>query len=157
MIEFDENGFLKPYGPSRTDLDTLEQVFVNEFTTSTTRREHFERFREYNERLRVLMSVELVQWIDGSFVSRKTNPNDIDVLTFVDDQLFTQHGQALKLLKNEFDKGAGRVDAYFIRVYPDGHLYRNHYESDRVQWLFDWGRTNSRPRKNKGLIELINP
>lgn len=156
MIEFDENGFVKPYRPVLTDLTTLEEVFVLEFPTSTTRRGHFEQYREYNSRLLELLLGGFTQWVDGSFVSRKLNPNDIDVLTFFDHSFYYLNERKIRALKEEFaNKAGGRVHAHPIRVYPESHPLRHLYESDRVQWLFDWSRTTIRPRKNKGLIELI--
>ncbi|AQG78620.1 DUF6932 family protein [Spirosoma montaniterrae] len=155
MLIFDEYGFLKPYEPIKIDLDMLEHVFVREFANSITRQTIFEQYRAYTDRLLTLLPGGFTQWIDGSFVSRKLDPNDIDVLTFIDADLYSRHERALKELKNEFAQGAGRVDVHFIRIYAEGHRYRPHFESDRVQWLFDWSRTNTRPRRNKGFLELI--
>ena len=154
-LQFDANGFLIPYGPVSSNLETIERVFVEEFPTSTTRRPNFDRYRECNARLLELMPDGFRQWIDGSFVSRKSDPNDIDVLTFVDAAVFPQHEETFRALRREFATGAGRVDVRTILVYPEGHPRRNLYESDRVQWLFDWSRTNDKPRRQKGFIELI--
>lgn len=155
MLDFDQNGFLKPYGPIPADLDQLELVFVEEFTTSTTRRGHFERFREYNTRLRAYLPDEFLQWVDGSFVSRKTNPNDLDVLTFVPTAIYGPNERAFKELKEEFKKGTGgRVDAHVIQVYAENHRYRVRYESDYIEWLHIWGYTSTRPRNPKGFVEL---
>ena len=154
-LQFDENGFLTPYNPVSSDLNTVKRVLVDTFPTSTTRRPIFERYLTLNARLLTLMPDGFTQWIDGSFVSRKINPNDIDVLTFIDTALFDQHEPAVRALRTEFATGAGRVDVRTIRVYPEGHPRRNWYESDRVQWLFDWSRTNNKPRQQKGFIELI--
>jgi hypothetical protein len=155
MLTFDANGYLTPYVPIVADLATVEQTFVEAFPTSTTRRPHFNRYLDYNTRLSEFLPTGLTQWIDGSFVSRKLNPNDIDVLTFVEYTLYDRHEKELRELKREFvTRVEGRVDAHLIVVYPEGHRRRIYYESDRIQWLFDWSRTARPPRRNKGFIEL---
>lgn len=154
-LQFDTNGFLTPYGPVSSTLETVQRVFVEGFATSTTRSQHFERYQACNARLLAILPNGFTQWIDGSFVSRKTNPGDIDVLTFVDATLHQQHEKTIRALRSELATGDGRVDLHTILVYDEGHPYRNRHESDRVQWLFDWSQTITRPRYNKGFIELL--
>lgn len=156
VLQFDTFGYLTPDDAIETDLQTLERVFVEEFPTSTTRRGHFERFSAYNARLREILPAGFTQWINGSFISRKLNPNDMDVLTFVDHSVYGQVEQALRALKGEFTIDAGGwVDAYTIQVYPEGHPNRSHYKSDYMEWQFIWSQTNSRPRRKKGFIKLV--
>ncbi|GAB2562400.1 DUF6932 family protein [Spirosoma areae] len=153
-LEFDANGFLIPYVPVTSDFDTVRRVFVEEFPTSTTRQPIFERYQECNARLRQLLPDGFKQWVDGSFVSRKIDPNDIDVLTFIDAARYWQHEETFRALRREFATGAGRVDVRVIQVYPEGNQHRNWYESDYTEWLFIWSQTNTRPRLKKGFIEL---
>ncbi len=137
-------------------------MFVEDFTNgSTTRRAHIERYQEYNARLLALIPAPerpnggLTQWIDGSFVSQKQNPGDIDLLTFLPTGLYDQYEQIVRSWRTEFKTGAGgRVDAHLIRVYEEGHRYRNRYESDYIEWRHIWGYTVKQPRKNKGFIEI---
>lgn len=154
VLEFDTNGFLMPYSPIRADMTILEEVFVSSFPTSASRRPLFDRYVEAVDELSKLLPDGFVQWIDGSFVSQKLNPQDIDVLTFVDDNAFTLLEKELAALRVIYRAGSTPIDLYRLRVYPEGHRYRNHYESDYIHWLFDWSRTYHRPIRNKGFIEL---
>lgn len=151
MLTFDQNGFLTPCEAILTDFSTVERVFVDEFPSSTTRRAHFDRYLDYNACLSTYLPDGFTQWVDGSFVTRKKNPDDIDVLTFVDYALFERHEQALRGLKKEF---APQVDSYYVPVYPIGHRNRIHYDFDYIDWLHTWGYTTIRPRSPKGFIEL---
>lgn len=154
-MEFDENGYLKPYGPISADLATLEDVFVRAFPNSTTRQPIFEQYQEYIQRLRELAPDGFIQWIDGSFVTRKLNPDDIDVVTFIDANVYDQHERQIEELKRAYrTQRPVLVDAYFVRVYPEGHRRYFDYQSNRVEWLYDWTRTVGRKPKPKGLIEL---
>lgn len=152
-LTFDQYGFLTPYQPIPTDLPTFERVFVQEFPESANRRALFDRYLEYNARLSEFLP-GYTQWIGGSFVSRKVNPNDIDLLTFLDNELFERHEQPIAELKQWRLRRPKLIDGFFIRIYPNSHRLHSHSESDRVQWLFDWSRTNMHPRRNKGLIQL---
>ena len=154
-LKFDDNGFLTPYGPILANFATVKRVFVDEFTNSTNRHSIFKRYEELNARLLQLMPGGFTQWVDGSFISRKINPNDIDVLTFVDTILYQRYEQTFRVLRNAFAVGYGRVDANVIQVYPNGHPKLFLYESDYIEWLHSWSRTVQKPRKSKGFIELI--
>lgn len=153
-MEFNQYGYLLPYGPISSDLTTLERVFVEEFSESVTRRRLFDNYQAFTDQIRTLLPVGYTQWVDGSFVSRKRDPGDIDLLTFVDTTDYDRHEQTFRQLRADYKGRAAPLDLYFLRVYPDGHRYRIQYESDRVQWLFDWSRTYKPPRRDKGFIEL---
>ncbi len=130
----------------------FEQVFVWEFSESTTRQPLFERYRQYNDKLQQLIPAGFSQWVDGSFVSRKLNPRDIDFLTFVDYQLYEQHEQAFdELRRYRLDRSLS-IDGYFVKVYPDTHQRYNDYQSDLTEWQYQFGTT--RKHKPKGFLEL---
>ena len=153
-LQFDEYGFLTPYNLIPADMNTLKRVFVDGFPISTTRQRLFARFEDFTANLRELLPDRYTQWVDGSFVSQKQNPNDIDVLTFVEYNLYNQQRKQFDALNSWHKLQAQEVQAFFVTVYPENHRQRHLYESDRVQWLFDWGRTRSLPRRRKGIIEL---
>ena len=154
-LKFDDNGFLIPYNAIATDLNAVRRVFTDGFPTSVSRRPIFERYEELNAQLIQLIPGGFAQWVDGSFISRKMNPNDIDVLTFVDTAIYQRHEQTFRELRNEFAIGARRVDANVIQVYPSSHSKRFLYESDHVEWLYNWSHTVQKPRRNKGFVELL--
>ena len=153
-MTFDQYGYLTPDEPVKTDLITFEKVLVHDFSRSMTRQKLFDRYQAYNGYLSQFLP-PCVQWIDGSFISRKLNPNDIDVLTFVDWQLYKQHRNVIDELRQWRFEQPKEIDGYFIVVYPENHSKRILYESDRMQWLFQWSRTQSVPRRNKGIVELL--
>lgn len=158
-MEFDQYGYLtgppeRPYGPISSDLTTLERVFVEEFGESATRRQLFESYRQFTDQIRDLMPDGFTQWVDGSFVSRKRDPGDIDLLTFVDTVTYDRHEPTFRQLRADYKSRAAPLDLFFLRTYPEEHRDRIYFESDHVQWLFDWSRTYKPPRRDKGFIEL---
>jgi hypothetical protein len=51
MFTFNHYGFLTPDRPIQSDLGTLEKVFVNEFSKSSTRHAIFEQYKTFNSQL----------------------------------------------------------------------------------------------------------
>lgn len=134
---------------------TVKDVFVEAFAESTTRRQLFDSYVRFNDQIRALLPEGFTQWIDGSFVSQKQNPGDIDVLTFVDYQRYEQQEQEIDQLKQAHRRHRPVVvDAYFIQVYPESHPLWILYNSNRVEWLHLWSRTYRPPRRNKGFLAI---
>lgn len=96
------------------------------------------------------------QWINGSFVTKKSNPGDIDIITFLDYKV-TQHlGSKLDDFKYPNSENIYGVDAYIVEEYPEGHSNIFRYISDRSYWLDRFTKTR-RVRGNrlsKGFLEI---
>lgn len=151
-MQFDQFGNLTPYEVQTIDLNTFEAFFVAAFAQSQSRRRLFDSYLEYVEELQKFVPTGFYQWIDGSFITNKLNPIDIDFVTFLDFDFFKNRPKELESLRQmRFDTNVG-LDGYFVKVYPETHPNRKNYEYDRIQWLFDWSR--SKDKKPKGIIQL---
>jgi hypothetical protein len=149
---FDELGNLTPYEVMEMSLDAFEAHFVIAFPESTTRKPIFDAYRQCLTQLQGLIGGGFTQWVDGSFVTRKLNPRDLDLVTFLEIDRYERAQVPLDELRWGRIKKNSLTDGYFLFVRPEGHPYRSTYESDRADWFrhFKWGR-NHRP---KGWIEL---
>jgi len=157
IMQFDEYGHLMPYEPIPTDLDTFEQVFVAAFPNSTTRTPLFTSYCEFTESLRKLAPNGFVHWINGSFVSRKLNPKDLDVVTLLNYQQLAEAAEQFLELKYRYSRAKIRIDNYFVSVYPESHPLAVLYRHDRAEWLFNFSRTfpmRAHPRRYKGFLEI---
>lgn len=154
VLQFDKSGYLTPYDAIGTDLQTLERVFVEEFSTSVTRRRLFDAYRQYTSQIQDTLpaGVVFVQWIDGSFVTQKRDPNDIDVVTFVDFRLYEQYEPFFDSLRELPYLRKTDVDGYYVRVYPVDHPNYRLYNLDRADWNFRFN--TPKPKGNKGFLEL---
>lgn len=78
--EFDENGNL-PFGIYSVDFDEFE----NKFSKGLSERRNI-IMGYYKKHLKEILGCNYVleHWIDGSFVTLKENPGDIDILTELD-------------------------------------------------------------------------
>lgn len=153
MIEFDENGFLKPYDLIETDLATIEKIFVDSVPLSSTRKAIFESYLSYNEELRKIIPTGFIQWIDGSFTTKKVNPNDIDIVTFVDFEVYNANEKQIDELRRTRQTTNRIIDGYFVKVYPENHKNRNWYDIDRMQWIFTFNRVKN-SKLSKGFLQI---
>ncbi len=78
-LNFDIRGNLKPYEIIEISLDMLKATFVDSFDKDSTRHELFSNYEAYMADLDKLITKDFYQWIDGSFISNKKNPKDIDI------------------------------------------------------------------------------
>ena len=142
---FDQNGYLIPY-----DLLSVDwEVFYQTFGYNEHRRELLNNYERFLEALRVLLPVRHKQWIDGSFVSQKPKPGDIDVIIFVPHTHFAAIANALKNLKKV---EAGSIDCYFVESFPPNHPSYQIGRADELTW-YHFLRTDRRKRL-KGSLEL---
>ena len=77
---FNEEGCL-PFGIYEMNIDEFENIFTK--NKSTKRKEIMKHYKEYIKDI-INSPYYLNHWIDGSYVTLKKNPNDIDLLTEYD-------------------------------------------------------------------------
>ncbi|WP_394351052.1 DUF6932 family protein [Spirosoma arboris] len=88
----------------------------------------------------------------GSFVTRKRNPNDIDMVTFIDFRRYEQYEPFFDSLRQLHYLRKTDVDGYFVRVYPADHPNYRLFDLDRADWSFRFN--TPKPKGNKGFLEL---
>ena len=144
MLTFDEDGYLTPDEPIEVDFET----FIREFVINEHRADIFTEYRQMLTDLSSLSPGAFYQWINGSFVTRKARPKDIDVATFLSQQIYDEFEPLFRELRLKYPK----VDAYFVKVYPEGHPRGFITEFDQIEWrhLF----STDRRRRRKGFIHI---
>ncbi len=151
MLEFDFNGNLKPYYAIESTLEEVERFFVAAFPASNTRKQLFDHYKLYTEALKVEIDAPFFQYLNGSFVTKKLNPNDIDLVTFINYEILKSKESIWKKFKdgNLFPG----IDGYLERVYPENHPYFVRFQTDLLYWndLF----TKSYARQPKGYLKII--
>ena len=111
--------------------------------------------------LATLGAKECVQWLNGSFVTLKANPGDIDFLTLIDIGQHDRLGDRLAAFRSPFVRKlyGPEIDAYMIIVYPEDHPDVRFFRSDKVEWIHKWSDSkvfDSKGRKlNKGYLEIV--
>lgn len=89
------------------------------------------------------------QFIDGSFITKKTFPKDIDVVTFVEANFFNNNAVKLLNLRKNFSK----IDCFFVPNYQPEE--RNYFVTQFG--LFEWEQLFNTDREcnPKGILKII--
>ncbi|GAB4028939.1 DUF6932 family protein [Spirosoma gilvum] len=144
-LKFDRNGYLQPY-----DIVSVSwSVFAQLFGKGDHREQLLVDYEHFLNALHSILHVSHRQWIDGSFISWQEKPGDIDVIVFVPNSEFNKIVDQLKQLKKEW---IGRIDCYFVEVFPVNHPKFEISRADELDW-YHFLRTDRRKRP-KGIIEL---
>ena len=146
MIQFDELGFIKPYNVQDLNLSDFERYF----SINQHRKLLFDEYLMFLERLKSLGIESFNQWIDGSFVTQKNFPKDIDVVTFVDTTIYREIENELLLLTRLFEN----VDCYFVEVYPSDSKKFFITQTDESYWFHLFQGTR-KPRIKKGFVQIF--
>ncbi|MCU0346041.1 MAG: hypothetical protein MUC59_03800 [Saprospiraceae bacterium] len=135
------------------------QDFKATFSTKSLKRQQLVyEFMVFLEGFKNAVTSEFVVWIDGSAVSTKTEPNDIDAVFFIDFKVCERKKSSLD---NEWFNGSQKntkgLDLYYSIVYPPAHsrYYLTHL--DRLYWEDLYGHTridDSGKQFEKGFLEI---
>ena len=153
VLQFNENGYLEPYEAIPTDMETAKKVLV----WNEARKELWNNFEGFIREVQEVLASPFSVWLNGSFVSKKEVPNDIDAVVFVDYQLYDTHEKTLAKFKALTFRKNQKLDVYFVKHYPENHKFRFVYELDKQEWLFGFSRTNPNKTKKtylKGFLAL---
>lgn len=156
---FDSRGNFRPYEKTNVTYAQLQEWFVESFDANSTRFEIFEEYKRFLTDFRQMVSLKFDHWINGSFVSNKLNPRYIDFVTIIDYQTFRQHEA---VIERQFTLwGAMRnyknLDAYTVKVFPEGHREHVLTRSDMLYWQNWFGQSKLNRAKRsfpKGYVEI---
>lgn len=150
MKKFDEFGNLFPYQLIELSVDEVKE----NFTWNEKRKVLFEELFSFFEEVKILEITDSYVWINGSFVTNKTDPNDIDIVLFIPFLEQEKHINVLKFLKNKYLN----LDLYFVKIYPSNHKSHFLYEMDKLEWSFQFTQTRKNLRtgksRSKGFIQI---
>ncbi len=155
-IQLPEGQDTLPPGRHKATADEIRAAFVEAFPSSARRGPLFDQWMIMCEAIERIVAIE-AQWINGSYVTRKEEPGDIDFVSHVDgeavEQLDPVDDALLKgLVAGEISKALHACDSFVIFIYPAGHPARGAYEGARKYWDTWFGR--DRAGNPKGYVEL---
>lgn len=137
MLELNEDGYL-PAGIHRYAYQDFYEQFVGGFKTSQTRNDIYNKAFSWLKRMaKIFPPVEL--WVNGSYVTGKVNPNDLDMVIFFDFSHITDQRIFHQLNQARDDCQRYRCDVYFASIvnkfsHVDHVNFRNYW---RGQFGFD--------------------
>lgn len=149
MVKKDFPPILKAGIHSMT-LDMIRDIFVSPLPEATERLRMFSKFDQWVFRLRQL-NVTGTLWLDGSFVTRKPNPADLDCVLW-NPAFVSESSEEGKIeVRSMIDRAAARatfgVDLYIETPLPDKQMEREAY----WRGLFGFQHDG---KSAKGFVEL---
>jgi hypothetical protein len=157
-LSFDIRGNLKPYEVLRLEIPEFVSLFVDSFDPDSTRTNLYSNYKSYFSDLHQMLKYEFFQWIDGSFITTKRDPRDIDVVSFID---FKDYEEYTEIIDNRFSSKNARkiygVDAYIVPKYPENHVRYAFFLSDFLYWRNFFGKTKvNRAKKqfDKAIVQI---
>lgn len=134
----------------------LKRVCVVGFPLSKTRRKIFRNLIAVVQRLRASGVIGAV-WIDGSFMTQKIDPEDVDVVLRLEAITYNNGSQAIKDAVNWFAgnlKAAHGCDSYHFFVFPVGHPNHAFGQQMHSYWRGQFGFDRDDKPKGVAVIEL---
>lgn len=155
-IDFPADSDTLPPGRHVATLEEVEVALVDAFSRSMHRRPLFESWKAVREAIRRIVKVE-TEWIDGSYVTKKEEPNDIDLVTHIDgpalDGLDAADQAMLRgLVSADVSQYLHGCDSYICPVYPAGHPSYGLYQHAVQYWEKWFG--HDRNGDPKGYLEV---
>lgn len=119
----------------------------------------FENYCRFLDDFQAQVTPNFIQWVNGSFVTNKENPADIDFVTILDFKTFEESEQFIeKQFRIRGARNAYGVDAYTVRKYPEGHPKHLLYQHELIYWNNWFSSTKKNKAKMKfpkGFVEVI--
>jgi hypothetical protein len=153
--EFEEFLPLWPAGFHRVGLDIIHQTCVDaeRFLESTTRSQLFAKLQMIVEQLQIAGIVGDL-WVDGSFVTRKLNPRDLDICLHVSAAIIEQGTRTQQDAIGWFDllHMTDRIDSYIQPIYPVTDPRHEGALDNYLYWKELWG--TSRNNSPQGIVVI---
>ncbi len=153
-MDYDIQGNLLPPGQIEINDVEFRLSFVDAYPKSVNRPMIYQGYLQYKSTIENTVTVDFEQWINGSWVSNKPNPNDIDLVIlvglpdvkpdiFVHNQLLNKYGS----------KDKYHVDAYLIIVCPEDDPRYDVLTKKTMEYWDKWW-SHDRNNNEKGYIVL---
>ncbi len=158
MLHFTTKGYLTPTGNILSDLDEFRQEFVINIPTQI-RKDTFDKYIIYSNALMAACGgIHILQWINGSFTTKKQEPADIDLVSFIDHKIIDINEKLFKDFVYPNSEILYGVDAYIVKMYSSNERSYIVFQADRAYWMGQFGKTRLNRLGNrypKGFLEII--
>lgn len=154
-MKFNTKGYLDA-GLHPMTVDDVEKIFVTGFPSSNTRQGIIDGYKKHADDLAKIIN-ECVQFIDGSFVTNKNDPGDIDMVCLIDGDTVdalapAEQTKLAALLSGPATKATHKCDAYLVVTYPETHPAYPAARQQRKYWMGEFGF--DRQDHPKGIVTI---
>jgi len=134
-------------------IETVNKICVTDFPDSKTRQPILADLEKLIVNL-INCGISGTLWVDGSFLTQKTNPEDADTLIEIASDVFDKLTQQQHdLLQAISQSHIGKCHVFVIVVYPTGHPAYGVSDWDRSYWVSHFG-FNRLKNQYKGIASI---
>jgi len=160
-VEFDEYGNPTPYDFIELTIEEFKHIFVDSFNPKERRQLLFNKYIEYIRDFAEIYKQDWEQWVDGSFITKKEYPGDIDMVGLVDANFIEQNRSNPNIFTFFRSKTVERdvmyyygLDIYLLMVYPESD---ERYEKITLKQIEYWKTFFSRDKegRKKGIVKMM--
>ena len=154
MITFDIYGNPQPEGVVNLSYNDFKEIFVADFDKSKTRLSIAKNYERYLIDFKSEITNNFKNWIGGSFITTKMNPNDIDVVSIFQytDEINKKATIILKFLSYGNSLENYMVDGYFVPIYSANDP-RYSLTTDALAYWSEW-LGHDKENRPKTIIEI---
>lgn len=154
---FDANGLL-PTGLVKVTAEQVHEHFVVPFTTSTSRQRLYDQWLLHRQAIEAIVPIER-QWLNGSYVTSRVDPGDIDVVTFIDGETLNALGAPQRAILDDLADGHSTrdrwgIDSFVVPTYAEGHPDRTAARKAEGYWRRMWTNVKGSNTLTKGFLEV---
>ena len=98
-------------------------------------------------------------WVDGSFLTEKIDPNDVDLLLHLKPDFYWTATSEQKQIIRWFEENLKNdyfCDSYVMYEYPQGHPLEADNKLNREYWEKQYGWSRGLERKGIALVPIPN-
>ncbi len=155
-FRFNARGFIMPYKIIESSVEEIEEVFIKPFPDSETRQMIFDNYLSYLDEFQTLITPNFMHWLDGSFMSKKENPNDLDFVSFIDYRIYEQKEEEIFRIVEKY--GYLKLDNYVSQIFPVNHPRYNETNHYKQYWTDLFSSSRRDPETNmtipRGFLEI---
>jgi hypothetical protein len=152
-----DDGLLPP-GLHVVTEQQFRDTFVNAFPPSSSRHRLFLKWQRHKAAISSIITIEK-QWIDGSFVTDRPNPRDVDVVNFIladdiDKLALGQQALLENLVSGHDTRDVWGIDSFLVPAVLDGDPRRPLVKQQEDYWLDLFSRVRDNDSLRKGFLEV---
>lgn len=143
---------LLPAGFHTKTLEEVKILCVENFPNSTTRSIIFESFVGNFITPLTNTGLKCDVWVDGSFITEKEDPEDVDILIEYNPQIIYPNEQTIKI--NTFLKACIANPEFKCKCHCDVYIQANTNQQGIAYWMGQFAFNRDRSPKGLAVIQI---
>lgn len=139
-------------------LEGIQVICATDFPTSSRRQMLMDGLKSFVDLIHD-SNIRGKLWIDGSFLTGKIDPDDVDIIMYIDhndyDKFSNEQQQLIELLTDTKGMKQKYHCHVFVEIwYEEGHQFHGSCNLRRLSWDNWWGTSRKGIKKGYAVVEV---